>query len=91
MEAETKESRLNIRIEPSLKDSVYAAAKAESRTVASFVIHALKQYLEQNANRNAPSPDAFDAKIAADAEAGKLDFLLDAAQREYDAGKLHFQ
>lgn len=55
MEAETKESRLNIRIEPSLKDSVYAAAKAESRTVASFVIHALKQYLEQNAKRSTSS------------------------------------
>lgn len=87
MEAETKESRLNIRIEPSLKDSVYAAAKAESRTVASFVIHALKQYLAQKAK----SDDAWDKQIAADAEAGKLDFLLDAAQREYDAGKLHFQ
>ena len=55
MEAETKESRLNIRIEPSLKDSVYAAAKSESRTVASFVIHALKQYLEQNTKRSASS------------------------------------
>ena len=88
MTAETKESRLNIRIEPSLKDSVYAAAKAESRTVASFVIHALKQYLAQKAKSE---DDAWDKQIAADAEAGKLDFLLDAAQREYDAGKLHFQ
>lgn len=52
MQTEAKESRLNIRIEPSLKDSIYAAAKAESRTVASFVIHALKQYLEQNAQRS---------------------------------------
>ncbi len=64
MEAETKESRLNIRIEPSLKDSVYAAAKAESRTVASFVIHALRQYLEQNAKRSASSATTVELDFA---------------------------
>jgi uncharacterized protein (DUF1778 family) len=64
MEAETKESRLNIRIEPSLKDSVYAAAKAESRTVASFVIHALKQYLEQNTKRSASSATTLELDFA---------------------------
>lgn len=51
----------------------------------------IKQYLEQLAKRSISTPDAFDAKIAADVEAGKLDFLLDAAQSDYDVGKLHFQ
>ena len=43
-----KESRLNIRIEPSFKEKLQAAAKEESRTLASFVINALKQYLNQH-------------------------------------------
>lgn len=48
MQPETKESRLNIRIEPGLKAIIYSAAKQESRTVAGFVIHALKHYITQN-------------------------------------------
>jgi predicted transcriptional regulator len=79
------------RIESNLKDRLGEAAKVQNRTTSNMVEWLIKQYLEQLTNRNVPSPDAFDAKIAADAEAGKLDFLLDAAQREYDAGKLHFQ
>ncbi|WP_020560498.1 hypothetical protein [Thiofilum flexile] len=33
----------------------------------------------------------WDEQIAADAEAGKLDSLLDEAQQDYDAGKLRFR
>jgi hypothetical protein len=53
-----------------------------------------KQYLEQVAKRStskATEDDAWDKQIAADAEAGKLDFLLDAAQQDYDVGRLRFQ
>lgn len=79
------------RIETDLKDRLGEVAKVQNRTTSNMVEWLIKQYLEQLAKRSAPSPDAFDAKIAADAEAGKLDFLLDAAQREYDAGKLNFR
>lgn len=82
---------LGVRISPPMKEQLAEVAKAQHRSSSSLVEWLIKQYLEQLTNRSAPSPDAFDAKIAADAEAGKLDFLLDAAQREYDAGKLHFQ
>lgn len=79
------------RIETDLKDRLGEVAKVQNRTTSNMVEWLIKQYLDQVAKRSAPSPDAFDAKIAADAEAGKLDFLLDAAQREYDAGKLNFR
>lgn len=79
------------RIETDLKDRLGEVAKVQNRTTSNMVEWLIKQYLDQVAQRSAPSPDAFDAKIAADAEAGKLDFLLDAAQREYDAGKLNFR
>jgi predicted transcriptional regulator len=82
---------LGVRVSPSIKEQLAEVAKAQHRTSSNLVEWLIRQYLEQLTNRSAPSPDAFDAKIAADAEAGKLDFLLDAAQREYDAGKLHFQ
>jgi hypothetical protein len=83
--------QFNMRIEQDLKMGLEESAKSQNRTASNLVEWLIKQYLEQLTNRGAPSPDAFDTKIAADAEAGKLDFLLDAAQREYDAGKLHFQ
>jgi predicted transcriptional regulator len=82
---------LGVRVSPSIKEQLAEVAKAQHRTSSNLVEWLIRQYLEQLTNRSAPSPDAFDAKIAADAEAGKLDFLLDAAQREYDAGKLHFK
>lgn len=79
------------RIDIDLKDRLGEVAKVQNRTTSNMVEWLIKQYLEQLAQRNVPSPDAFDAKIAADVDAGKLDFLLDEAQNGYDAGKLHFQ
>ena len=79
------------RIETDLKDRLGEVAKVQNRSTSNMVEWLIKQYLEQLAKHNVPPPDAFDAKIAADADAGKLDFLLDAAQHDYDAGKLHFR
>jgi predicted transcriptional regulator len=84
---------LGVRVSPAIKEQLAEVAKAQHRTSSNLVEWLIKQYLEQIAKRNAPKPDteddAWDKQIAADAEAGKLDFLLDAAQNEYDAGKLH--
>lgn len=57
MELEAKETRLNIRIGNSFKTRLQDAAKAESRTLASFVINALKQYLEQHHPQPAPQKE----------------------------------
>lgn len=86
---------LGVRVSPAIKEQLAEVAKAQHRSSSNLVEWLIKQYLEQIAKRNAPKPDteddAWDKQIAADAEAGKLDFLLDAAQNEYDAGKLHFR
>jgi len=44
---ETKEERLNIRIEPSLKESLKEAAKKENRSLANFVVTVLQDYLDK--------------------------------------------
>lgn len=88
-------TNLITRIDPTLKEQLGDIAKAQHRTTSNLVEWLIKQYLEQIAKRSAPKTqteaDAWDKQIAADAEAGKLDFLLDAAQQDYDAGRLHFQ
>lgn len=43
---ELKEARLNIRIEPSLKDELQKAAKAENRTLANYVMNVLQESLK---------------------------------------------
>lgn len=48
MPKETKEERLNIRIEPSLKRQIEKAAKKENRTVANYVINVLQESLEKS-------------------------------------------
>ncbi|OQX16202.1 MAG: hypothetical protein BWK73_04545 [Thiothrix lacustris] len=85
---------MNMRVDQDLKIELDRIATTQHRTTTNLVEWLIKQYLEQIAKRSAPKPnedDAWDRQIAADAEAGKLDFLLDAAQNEYDAGKLHFR
>ena len=42
-----KETRLNIRIDPELKDQLKRAAKADDRTLANFVILLLKKEFER--------------------------------------------
>lgn len=82
------------RIEVDLKDQLGEVAKQQNRTTSNLIEWLVKQYLEQVAKRStskATEDDAWDKQIAADAEAGKLDFLLDAAQQDYDAGRLRFQ
>ena len=68
-------------------------AKSQNRTTANLIEWLFRQYLEQVAKRstNKAEDDAWDKQMAADAEAGKLDFLLAEAQNDYDTGKLHFQ
>jgi predicted transcriptional regulator len=85
---------LSMRIDQDVKLQLDDAAKKQNRTTANLIEWLFKQYLEQVAKRStskATEDDAWDKQIAADAEAGKLDFLLDAAQQDYDVGRLRFQ
>lgn len=84
-----------MRVDQDLKIELDRIATTQHRTTTNLVEWLIKQYLEQIAKRSVPKPeaqdDAWDRQIAADAEVGKLDFLLEEAQNDYDAGKLHFQ
>jgi predicted transcriptional regulator len=85
---------LTFRIDEDLKCRLGETAKTQHRTSGNLVEWLIKQYLEQVEKRStskATEDDAWDKQIAADAEAGKLDFLLDAAQQDYDVGRLRFQ
>lgn len=86
---------LGVRVSPAVKEQLAEVAKAQHRTSSNLVEWLIKQYLDQVAKRGgAPKPeidDAWDKQMAADAEAGRLDFLIAEAQSDYDAGKLHFQ
>ena len=86
---------LGVRISPVIKEQLAEVAKAQHRTSSNLVEWLIRQYLEQVAKRGSvPKPeadDAWDKQIAADVEAGKLDFLIAEVQSDYDAGKLHFQ
>ena len=44
---ETKDARLNIRIEPSLKEAIQDAAKSENRTLANYVTHVLQEAINE--------------------------------------------
>lgn len=87
--------QMNMRVEQDLKMELDRIAVTQHRTTTNLVEWLIKQYLEQIAKRSALKPeaedDAWDKQIVADSEVGKLDFLLDEAQNDYDAGKLHFQ
>lgn len=83
---------LGVRVDPPIKEHLVEIAKSQNRTTSNLVEWLIKQYLDQIAKRSsAVEDDAWDRQIAADAEAGKLDFLLDEAQNDYDSGKLHFK
>ncbi|OQX10862.1 MAG: hypothetical protein BWK73_19080 [Thiothrix lacustris] len=79
---------LGVRVSPAIKEQLAEIAKAQHRTSSNLVEWLIKQYLEQLAKRSVPKPedvaDAWDRQIAADVEAGKLDFLLDEAQNDDD-------
>ena len=83
---------LGVRVSPTIKEQLAEVAKSQHRTSSNLVEWLIKQYLEQIAKRNQPNLEAkdddWDRQIAADAEVGRLDFLLDAAQSDYAAGKL---
>ena len=81
------------RIEANLKTQIGEVAKKQNRTTSNLVEWLLKQYLSQVTQSPIAKHDGaiWDSKIALDAEAGKLDFLLNAAQGDYDAGKLQFK
>ena len=85
--------QFNMRIEQDIKSMLDDVAKSQNRTTANLIEWLFRQYLEQVAKRstNKAEDDAWDKQMAADAEAGKLDFLLAEAQNDYDTGKLHFQ
>lgn len=86
-------TNLVTRIEIDLKEQLGDIAKKQNRTTSNLVEWLIKQYLEQITKRSAATPeaDSWDKQIATDAEAGKLDFLLEEAQNDYSAGKLHFK
>jgi uncharacterized protein (DUF1778 family) len=48
---EIKEERLNIRIEPSLKEEIKKAANQENRSLANFVITILQDYIDKKNNQ----------------------------------------
>ncbi|MEB4592992.1 hypothetical protein VSS37_18575 [Candidatus Thiothrix sp. Deng01] len=79
---------LTFRIDEDLKHRLGETAKNQHRTSGNLVEWLIKQYLEQLAKRSASAEeaaaDAWDRQIAADAEAGKLDFLLEEAQADHD-------
>lgn len=80
------------RIETDLKDRLGEVAKVQNRTTSNMVEWLIKQYLEQVAKRSTtPKPesedDAWDRQIAADAEAGKLDFLIAEAMEAEAKGR----
>ena len=81
------------RIEANLKTQIGEVAKKQNRTTSNLVEWLLKQYVSQVTQSPIAKPDntIWDNQIALDAETGKLDFLLNAAQSDYDAGKLQFK
>lgn len=81
------------RIEVDLKDQLGEIAKQQNRTTSNLIEWLVKQYLEQVAKRTTTKTtedDAWDRQIAADAEAGKLDFLIAEAMEAEAKGQLRY-
>lgn len=83
--------QFNMRIDQDIKSMLDDVAQSQNRTTANLIEWIFKQYVDQVAKRTTTeqekNADAWDKQIAADAAAGKLDFLLSEAQNDYDAGK----